>query len=242
MNSEQEKGPNVLNMFFLFLKDVFLHKRSWELHLGQLAVGKYWKNCGRFHQSSLVAVNNFGFAVAMAAMEIGEDTPMLLPHQSMCRTARSRKKRHEYVSHESGPWVVVLKVYESKTWKEGNTLFFEELDYMIWDFQSCWVRSMMTWISMFLFWRLFLHVFYMSLKMPNLPFLLWEGIHYTQFFQICFLLHFQPKNMFDRTWNIGRCGSTCFTRFGGWPSCQWAGGFHVSGIPKVAAGGFTAFL
>lgn len=133
----------------------------------------------------------------MAAMEIGEDTPMLLPHQSMCRTARSRKKRHEYVSHESGPWVVVLKVYESKTWKEGNTPFFEELDYMTWDFQSCWVRSMMTWISMFLFWRLFLHVFYMSLKMPNLPFLLWEGIHYTQFFQICFLLHFQPKNMFS---------------------------------------------
>ena len=35
--------------------------------------------------SSLFGVNNFGFAVAMAAMEIGEDTPMLLP-QSRCES------------------------------------------------------------------------------------------------------------------------------------------------------------
>ncbi len=35
--------------------------------------------------SSLFGVNNFGFAVAMAAMEIGEDTRMLLP-QSRCES------------------------------------------------------------------------------------------------------------------------------------------------------------
>lgn len=46
--------------------------------------------------SSLVGVNDFGFAVAMAAMEIGEDTPMLLPHQSMGRRIEQpclRKKK-----------------------------------------------------------------------------------------------------------------------------------------------------
>lgn len=98
-------------------------------------------------------------------------------HQSMCRHIEQpglRKKAMSvsgyiqccgYVSHESGPWVVVLKVYEWLGTERKHSVF-EELDCRTWDFQSCWERSMMSWISMFLFWRLFLHFFEKCLTSP----------------------------------------------------------------------------